>query len=118
MHVQTDNADVRLSDNLLGEFQHGIDVQAELDAFDAGVGLGMRFGRQIGIDVQGHQGSAAQRMGHFAERRQFAFTFNIEEKDIVEQRLTHFGIGLADPGEDDFAARASGPQSGTTRRRW
>jgi hypothetical protein len=53
VHVQANNLDVGVIDDLVREFEDGIDIEAELDTLDAGVGLGMCLGGQIRVDAQG-----------------------------------------------------------------
>ena len=45
--------------------------------------------------------------GHVADGREFAFAFDVEEKDLVLKGHAQLGIGLADAGKDDLAARAA-----------
>ncbi len=108
VHVQADDADVRVADDALGRIQDGVDVESELDALDAGVGLGVRLGRQVGIDAQGGAGSLADAAGHLGEVVQFFLALDVEEKDVVFQGVANLGVGLADAGEDDFLADSAG----------
>ena len=47
---------VRIADYAASHVENGFDVQAELDAFHAGIGLNVRLGRQVRIDAQCNRG--------------------------------------------------------------
>ena len=61
--MQADDTDVRVADHAAGRVEDGFEVEAELDALDAGVGFDVRLGRQVGVDAQGHRGRLAERLG-------------------------------------------------------
>ena len=98
----------RIAEDAAGHVENGFDVEAELDALDAGVGLDVRLGRQIGIDAQRHRGRLAQRFGHVGEGVQLVLALDVEEEDVVFQGGAELGVGLADAGEDDAVAAAAG----------
>ena len=79
VHVQADDAHARIADHAAGDVEDGVDVEAELDALDAGVGLGVRLGRQVGIDAQGHRSRLAQTLRHVGEGVQLGFALDVEE---------------------------------------
>ncbi len=63
VHVQTDDAHAAIAEDAARHVEDGFDVEAELDALNAGVGFDVRLGRQVGIDSQRHRGRFAQRLG-------------------------------------------------------
>ena len=91
-----------------GHVEHGLDVEAELDALDAGVGLGVRLRRQVGVDPQRHRGDLAHFGRDAPEREQFFLALDVEQHDVVFESAAHFGVGLADAGEDDLGVGSAG----------
>ena len=75
VHVQADDAHVRIADHAASHVEDGFDVEAELDALDAGIGLDVRFGRQVRIDAQGDRGRFAERLGRGRRGRAIRLRF-------------------------------------------
>ena len=99
---------VRIADHFLGELEDRVDVEAELDAFDAGVGLGVRLGRQVGIDAQGDWAIlpiALRDVGRWPAAPPSLSTLN--RRTLFSSAVADLGVGLADAGEDDLVARAA-----------
>ena len=93
----------------LGHFEDGVDVEAELDALDAGVGLGVRLGRQVRVDAQGDRGDLAHRLGPRRPRACSSSSLStLNRKTSLFEAVAHLGVGLADAGEDDLVAGAAG----------
>ena len=108
MHVQADDFDVWVADDALGNFQNGVNVQAELDALDAGIGFGVRLRRQVGIDAQSDQGGAVHRSSYTGQGVQLLLALDVEHQDVALQAVAVFGLGLAGAGEDDLGTGAAG----------
>src|SRR5260370_19048962 len=56
VHVHTHDAEIGMADHFLGDFEHGIDVEAEFDAFYASIGLDLALGGQIPLNAQSGPG--------------------------------------------------------------
>ena len=69
----------------LGDVEDRVDVEAELDALDAGVGLGVRLGRQVGVDAQGDLGGLPIDLATSAEGVQLRLALDVEQQDAVLQ---------------------------------
>ncbi len=63
VHVQADDAQMRIADHALSHLKNRLNVQPKFGAFDAGIGLDVRFGRQIGVDAQGHGSGSTHAFG-------------------------------------------------------
>ena len=90
-----------------GDFQDRVDVEAELDALDAGVGLGVRLGRQVRVDAQGDLApSCPSPCATSPMASSSASLSTLNRKTPFSRRVADLGIGLADAGEDDLRRRS------------
>src|SRR5262249_10903724 len=105
-----DDVNGRVVDHALGDLEHGLDVQAELDALDAGVGLGVRLGRQVRIHAEGHRGGLADRLGDIGQGVQLGFAFDIEQRHVDAEAVRGSGVRLRDAGEDDLRPGPAGSE--------
>src|SRR5579862_469008 len=101
---------MRIADNAARNVQHGVDVETELDALDAGVGFDVRLRRQIGIDAQGDGRTFAKALRDIGQREQFRFALDVKEKDTFHKPLTQLRVRFADTGVNDLFAFAAGRQ--------
>src|SRR6185437_6756370 len=100
-------ADVRIAGDALSHVENGIDVESELDALDAGIGFGVRLGRQIGIDAQGDRCDGASTASDFREVVQFRLALDIEQEDIVFQGIANLRVRLTYPCENNLLAASA-----------
>ena len=76
-----------MADHSLRHFEHGIDVESELDAFNGCIGFRVRFWRQVGIHPEGDGGrpDPAEVQGRL---EQVSGVSRVMMKDAKDGRLT------------------------------
>ena len=87
MHVEPDDSDMRIAHEFSRDLEHGLDVEAELGALDAGIGFDVGFRRQVGIHSERHRGAMAGRARDFRQRLQFRFALHIKKQDAAMNDL-------------------------------
>ncbi len=65
-------------------------------------------GSTSGLTRRAYRRAHAHALRQTVQMFEFARRFDVEAVDRERERLLHFGVALADPGEDDFARIAAG----------
>lgn len=115
VHVQPDHRQTRVLHDAPGDVDDGFDVEAELHALHAGIGLDVRLRRQVRVHAQRDVRLHAELLRDGPDRVQLLFTLHVEEEHAVLQREFDLAVRLADAREHDLRAARSRFQRAGTR---
>ena len=101
VHREPAQVEERFRGDSLGDRHHFVVGDPELRGLLAGPGVGMRFGRNVGIDADPDVRGLLALPGHGDHDIELRGRLDVEEPDARADRVFQLGRGLADTRKDD-----------------